>query len=527
MSNADARRRLSRSIRPGGCAASLHSARATAGALLCCLGAVACGGDDEGAGSGGEPGLAIGQRVPFPTASWTTATPAAMGMDAARLDEARQYAFRADHNTQSVVVVRGGAVVAQWHAEGYDADSWSTSWSVAKSFTSTLVGIAVDSGLIADVEAPLSTFYTEWEGAPKGDIPLRSVLQMQSGLRYHEDYVDLATSDTIKMGTASDALGFVETLPVDVAPDERWSYSSADTMILGGVIERATGKTPADYAREVLFDPLGMHSAAWWRDGAGHTLTFCCIDAPSLEFAKMGLLFLRGGAWDGRQIVSKTWVERATTGDRASRNHGYAYQWWNADIDPDGALPRDLYSARGEDDQYIYVIPSLDLVVVRTGIFEKPPTDTVAERGFISEMLIRGLGRYGTLDPVLWEEEAFLGRIINSIDGAPRVAFTETTLPAGTGNTAECRQRARDYGTYCEAVHGCACERCPAPFETCDGHAECKAIMQCALEVGCRGFSCFDPCREAIDANGGALGTGAQLALALSDCVTGCATTCE
>lgn len=485
----------------------------------------ACGSDPtEG---GGDPGaFAPGQRVPFPTATWTFASPEDMGMSSSKLEEARAYAMRPDHETQSVVVVRGGAIVGEWFAEGADADSWATSWSMAKSFTSALVGIAIDEGWIDGVDEPLSAFYPEWSGTPKGEIRLRSLLHMQSGIAYYEDYADLERSDTIKMGLSPDALGYVESLPLEVAPDSRWAYASSDTLLLGGVLERVTGRSASDLARERLFEPLGMHRAEWWVDGAGHSLSFCCIDAPTRELAKFGLLFLRNGQWGSSSIVSPEWVERSTLGDRAPLNPGYAYQWWNRDIDPNSPLPSDVYSARGEDEQVIYVVPSLDLVVVRSGRFAKPPGDAVAEDGFIREMLIRGLGPYGTKSPTLWEEVPFLGRIINAIDGVQPIPIDETAVSTG-GTRAECRAAALTYPGFCEAVHGCACDACASELVACDGNAQCKAIVQCALETGCRGFSCFEPCRAVIEANGGAEGTGVALALPLSDCVTApCALTC-
>ena len=157
----------------------------------------------------------------------------------------------------------------------------------------------------------------------------------------------------------------------------------------------------------------------WWVDGAGHTLTFCCVDTPSRQFAKLGLLFMRGGEWDGQRIISEEWVRESTT-SRASGNPGYAYQWWLAE--EDDRLPKDSFMALGLDNQQLYVIPSLDLIAVRNGTYTKPPGEAVAPEGFLKKFGPRGTKEHGTLAPELdWSHDIFLSHVINSIEGADRV----------------------------------------------------------------------------------------------------------
>ncbi len=341
-------------------------------------------------------------------------------MDAATLEKARDYAFTEGMNTQGVVIIRGGAIVAEWYAPGSDKDSFAASWSAGKSVTSAIFGIAKDEGLIGSVDESMSNYFPEWAGTDKEPITLRSVLQMQSGLDFVEDYADLATSDVIAMGFRADVLDYVKSqLPTLTAPNLRWSYSSGDTMLLGGVIEAATGQNATDYGRQKLFDPLGMAPLDWWVDGAGHTLTFCCVDTPSRQFAKLGLLFMRGGEWDGQRIISEEWVRESTT-SRASGNPGYAYQWWLAE--EDDRLPKDSFMALGLDNQQLYVIPSLDLIAVRNGTYTKPPGEAVAPEGFLKKFGPRGTKEHGTLAPELdWSHDIFLSHVINSIEGADRV----------------------------------------------------------------------------------------------------------
>jgi CubicO group peptidase (beta-lactamase class C family) len=261
--------------------------------------------------------------------------PEAMDMDSAVLEGAREYAMRPDQNTQGVVIVHKGALVAEWYADGHDKDSFAASWSMAKSFVSASIGIAMEEGLIDSIDDPLEKYYPEWAGTEKGRIPIRAVLQMQSGLDFIEDYADLANSDVIAVGVTDDTLGYIlDNVDVKVPYDTQWYYSSGDTQLLSGILERVTGKSTKDYAQEKIFGPIGMSPVDWWVDGKDQTIAFCCMDAPVRQFAKFGLLFLRDGKWDGEQLVPADWVKESTT-TRASHYDGYAYQWW-----PEHRTPR-------------------------------------------------------------------------------------------------------------------------------------------------------------------------------------------
>jgi CubicO group peptidase (beta-lactamase class C family) len=494
-----------------------------AGTLLVAAAALAgCGSDETVPG----PSLAIGQQAPWPTQEWTVVEPEAMGMDSAGLLQARDYALRPDQNTQGVVVVRGGAIVAEWYAEGYDASSFAASWSMAKSFVSASLGIALGEGLIHSVNDPLGDYLPEWAGTEKGRIPLRAVLQMQSGLDFLEDYVDVQSSDVIQIGLTADTLGYMlANVDVKVPFDSQWYYSSGDTQLLSGVLERVTGKSTKDYAAAKIFGPIGMTDVDWWVDGAGQTIGFCCLDTPIRQFAKFGLLFLRGGEWDGKRIVPAAWVRESTT-TRAKQYDGYAYQWWLAQGDTQ--LPRDLYYASGKDGQAIYVIPSLDLVVAKNTIYRKPPKPPVAAAGYIAEFTPGGLSQYGTLAAALWEDGPFLSSIIRSIRGAEQVEIAATPPPGSSPNDpALCREKAHTgFGEYCEEMQGCLCDTCAMEFLDCNANTACQAIMKCALAAGCRGIECAVPCQGVIEQNGGVQGAGVALGLTLSECSNPCPRFC-
>lgn len=335
-------------------------------------------------------------------------------MDSAVLEGARNYAFQKGRNTQGVVVVRDGVIVAEWYEDGRDEATFGTSWSVAKSFTSALIGIAIGEGLIDGVDTPVAEFFPEWQGTSKAGITLRHILSMESGLEWDEDYTPDDVSDIIRMIVLErDHLAYAAGRPLQVAPGTRFSYSSGDTMLLSGVLEAVTGGRAGDYAREKLFGPIGMEPVDWWRDAAGHTATYCCLDTPSRQFAKFGLLYLRGGRWEDRQVVPAEWVQASTTPQGVWE--GYGYQWWLTGRTNAG-LPRDLYSARGHDGQYIYIVPSLDLVVVRNGHYDKYPGEPMANPSLWALLPSDGLvkGR-GTVPPDSWSDTEFLGPILRSI----------------------------------------------------------------------------------------------------------------
>jgi CubicO group peptidase (beta-lactamase class C family) len=509
-------------------------------------------GSPDGAGAAKEAGpgsLAIGQKVPFPTKDWTIVTPDKMHMDQALLDKACDYAMnfdgnndgKPDMNTQGVVIIRGGAIVKECYASGKDENSFATSWSAAKSFTSTLIGIAIDQGLIPDVNVKMSTFFPEWANDERKNIRLEDVLTMESGLKFREEYSDF-TSEIVKLFNAPDANAYARSLPYDRPAGGDWYYSSGDSQLLGAAVQVATGKQAGDWAKEKIFDPLGMGPVDWWKDGSGTTNAYCCIDTPTRQFAKFGLLALRKGNWDGKQIVSEKWMHQATT-TMATHNPGYAYQWWTqGSLKNDIPQYPDLFWADGLDQQKIFVIPSLDLVVAKNTLYTKPSgaPQAAPTTGVLSKITPRGLGgldsagrpKAGTIPPLVWQDVALLAPIINSIQGATQVDFTPTQLGTRPPDPAACRVAAKTgYGTYCEAVHGCTCDKCSAAFLDCNNSEGCKAILNCALTDGCRGIACATPCAAVIQQYGGT-GTGGievQMALALSDCTVAqpaCATKC-
>ena len=381
--------------------------------------AAACGGGGDDAGGGGDAAGSTSDTAAATVGpeAWVVEPPEDHGLDPAGLEQARDYAFADGRNTQGVVVVRDGVIVAEWYADDAGPDSWVASWSVAKSFTSAVVGIAIEQGRIPGVDEPMTTWYPEFAGTEREDMTLRDVLQMGSGLDWVEDYAPdaLGESDIIAMVIGErDQLTYAASQPAEVAPGSRWAYSSGDTMLLSGVLEQATGMPADEYAAQVLFEPLGLDRAEWWRDGEGHTLTYCCFDSTSRDFARFGQLYLQDGLWGGEQVVPEQWVADSLDPSAESEEAGepYGYQWWLGE--PDG-IDEDVFAAVGHDGQWIYVIPGLDMVVVRNGTYVKDPAPPVADPNLFTYYPSDDLapGR-GTAPPDDWEPAEFLGPIIEA-----------------------------------------------------------------------------------------------------------------
>lgn len=395
--------------------------RLTAAALAVLL-ITSCSGSTSDGETGGsantsDPATSAAGTAPRgrgPAGEWRVSSPEEHDIDAGRLEAAKAYAFADGRNTQSVVIVRGGEIVAEWYAPGADADSWAASWSVAKSFVGAAVGVAIDEGLIPSVDEPMTSYYPEWKGSPRADITLRDVLQMQSGLDWNESYdpAALNESDVIQQVlTEGDQLDYAVSQPSRAEAGTDFTYSSGDAMLLSGVLEQATGMTAAEYAQEKIFAPIGIDGAEWWSDTSGHTLTYCCIDTTSRDFARFGQLYLDGGTWGDQQVVPEAWVTASTTASEAS-DGVYGYQTW---LDEEAPIPADMFHFSGHDAQRLFVIPSLDLVVVRNGTYAKYDGPPVADPNLITHYPSDGriLGK-GTLAPGDWEDTDFLALVIEA-----------------------------------------------------------------------------------------------------------------
>ena len=336
----------------------------------------------------------------WPDGSWEVVDPSKVNMDQAKLQQALDYAFEDSRNTQAVVVIRHGVIVAEKYSDGENRFSLATSWSSAKSFTSALIGLALDQGYINSVDDKVCSYLSNWNcdevvclslGCPKSraEISIRDLLEMRSGLE-DENIGGLSI-----YSSADDQLFFALNRTGIKTSGTEFLYSNSDSMILSGVLETATGMSAKEFAERDLFSSIQM-TGDWWSDKAGHTMTYCCIDATSRDFARFGLLFARNGMWNENQIITPEWVSESTS--PAEGLSYYGLHWW---VYPS----TNFFAAQGLHTNDIWVNQSLDLVVVRNSDFTRYGTESVRT----------GSNIHSTQAPGSWNNTEFLSYIVESI----------------------------------------------------------------------------------------------------------------
>jgi CubicO group peptidase (beta-lactamase class C family) len=278
--------------------------------------------------------------------------------------------------TKAVVVARDGRLVAERYAPGVEPDALLLSWSMAKSVTMALVGALVLDGRLA-LEAPAPV--PQWRGAgdPRGAITLDQLLRQSSGLAFDETYG--AVNDVSRMlFTEPDTGAFAASFPLAAPPETVWSYSSGTSNLVARIVRDAFGGdvvAMVRFARERVFDPAGMASALFEPDASGTFIGSSFAFMTARDWARFGELFRRDGVWDGRRLLPEGWVRYATTPTPKAPLGRYGAHWW-LNAGPPGAperrpwplLPAETYAARGHSGQWVVVVPSARLVVVRLGL---------------------------------------------------------------------------------------------------------------------------------------------------------------
>lgn len=297
--------------------------------------------------------------LPFATVPVT----AKGGVVERRLDE-----FLDETGTEAFLVIQGDAVLYERYFNGNGHDSQLYTFSVAKSFVSALVGIAIDEGLIRSIDDPVTRYVPELADRDErfSRITLRHLLSMSSGLRLTERIGPWGDEAQTYYDPNLRRVALEESEVVG-PPGRDFVYNDFNPLLVGLVLERATGRTPSAYLEAKLWRPLGMEAhGSWSLDSTRHGFEKMTsgINGRAIDIAKLGVLYRDGGAWQGKQIVPRAWVEAST----ARTTHGdpsadYQYGWWTPRPGPAG----DAFMACGILGQYVYVVPSLDVVIARFG----------------------------------------------------------------------------------------------------------------------------------------------------------------
>ena len=320
----------------------------------------------------------------FPALDWLDGE-LAPSVDAETLDGAiAELASQPPHlaTTLALVVIYNGRIVREFYGPEIDASTTLISWSMAKSITQALVGMAMGDGLLSIEDDHL---FPEWENDERANITLGHLLNMSSGLEWIEDYVDDKSSDVIEMLFGSekfvgDHAAYAASKNLDAAPGSKYVYSSGTTNLVTRILSRALGEKPGStdamskFMQDRLFDPLGMHSAVPRFDASGNFVGSSYVYATARDFARFGYLYMTDGMWNGSRLLPEGWVDYSRTPIARDPDNDldYGAHVWMFPNDP-GSI-----AALGYEGQFTWASPKRNLVVVRLGtrVFSMHPRVT-------------------------------------------------------------------------------------------------------------------------------------------------------
>lgn len=295
--------------------------------------------------------------------------------------------FIARTHTTGLLVLHNGAILHEEYHGGATAESRHTSWSLAKSFVATLIGIALQDGSIRSLDDRVVDYVPDYAGSAWENVRIKDLLHMASGIAFDERYdanfsdIQRVFHDTYLFNTPIDAV--VRDYPRAHAPGSRFDYISINTQVLANILRQATGQSLSAYAAQKLWQPLGMQDLAYWNVDVAHgtEIAFCCLNTTLRDYAKLGELYRQQGRWDDQQLLPAAWVTASTqqqplapdSGIHAGQ--GYGYHWWipeHADSE---------YFANGIWGQSIWVDTLRGIVIVKTSVdpnFEANTNEMIA-----------------------------------------------------------------------------------------------------------------------------------------------------
>ena len=297
----------------------------------------------------------------WPTTGWRNSTPEAQGIDSDKLADLVLAVREQNIQVHSLLVIRNGYLVADATFYPYDGQTAHNVASVTKSLMTTLIGIAADQGKL-DLDDKMVSFFPGSSIANldqrKEKITVRHLASMSSGLDCTAESDELTLQEMV---ASPNYVQFVLDRKVAWDPGEHFVYCSPAIHMLSPILQKATGMTTLDFARQHLFEPLGFGEVIWPRDPQGYYDGWADVSLHPHDMAKLGFLFLHKGQWEGQQIVSRRWVEESTRAQVETGDDPYGYGWW---MDPAVASG---YHAAGRGGQNIYILPEWNMILVTTG----------------------------------------------------------------------------------------------------------------------------------------------------------------
>jgi CubicO group peptidase (beta-lactamase class C family) len=280
-------------------------------------------------------------------------------------------AYMKDQRTAALIIIQDGKVRLEKYGLGFNADGRWTSFSVAKSFTSTLVGAAIKDGYIKSIDDKVSDYIPDLKGSVYDDVTIKQLLTMTSGVKWNENYgdpkSDVALFNSHKADPGIDVtVSYMRKLKREAPPGTKWVYKTGETNLIGVLVSSATRKNLSSYLSEKVWQPFGMeHNASWLLGPTGHEISGCCMQASTRDFARFGLFILGGGNAKGKSVLPDGWIAQATTkqADIGQGDAGYGYQWWTMD--------NSSYTASGIFGQGIFIDPKRKLIIASNSNWPK------------------------------------------------------------------------------------------------------------------------------------------------------------
>lgn len=272
-------------------------------------------------------------------------------------------AYMGQQRTAGLLIVHKGQVRLEKYGLGFGPGKRWTSFSVAKSLTSTLAGAAIADGYIKSITDMVSSYVPDLKGSVYDNVTIQQLLTMTSGVAWNEDYGDPRSdvaqfNEHLAPSGLDVTVSYMRGLKREAPPGTKWLYKTGETNLIGVVVSSATGKNLADYASEKIWQPFGMeHDASWLLGPTGHEISGCCVQATARDFARIGMFVLADGVANGQAVLPPGWFAEATTTQAITdrSEYGYGYQWWTW---PDGSV-----LARGIFGQGIFIDRKRQLVI--------------------------------------------------------------------------------------------------------------------------------------------------------------------
>ncbi len=263
--------------------------------------------------------------------------------------------------TIAFLIIKNDSLWHENYFDGYDQNSHSNSFSIAKSYVTAALGKALMEGKIKSLEQPVSEFFSEFSGGLAGQMTVGDLASMASGLNWDERYYS-PFSVVTRAYFGDDLQKVILNLKTTEQPGQAFKYSSGDTQLLAMVIEKATGEPLSDYISKHFWKPLGSQNEAFWQVDNTHGIekAYCCIASNARDFARLGRLYKQKGSWNDKQILDTTFVELSTHPRFEGAPYGYGL--WLSDY-----LDKKIFYMRGHLGQFVIIIPQDDLIIVRLG----------------------------------------------------------------------------------------------------------------------------------------------------------------